>query len=167
MFGLSFLEILVVLFVTFMIFGPEKFPEMLKKAFVFIKEAKRYVADAQHNIQNIATDIEKEVNPLKWDDNKVVKDFKESIDAIPKQLSLEGDEANSNVKKFEGLHPAQMPRDTTANTDSASLYYDDASEVDAKIESYSKKPIDLLAMEMEDQRDDSFSKTPIAKEDLN
>jgi len=66
MFGLSFMEILVAMVVSFLIFGPEQFPVMLKKAIQHIGTFKRYMYKAQNSFNDFTRDIEKDFAPDKW-----------------------------------------------------------------------------------------------------
>ena len=68
MFGLSFTEIMVVLVISFLIFGPEQFPVMVKKAIKQIGEFKRYISQAQNSFHDFTRDVEKEFNPNDWSD---------------------------------------------------------------------------------------------------
>lgn len=66
MFGLSFTEIMVVMVISFLIFGPEQFPVMVKKAIKQISELKRYIAQAQNSFHDFTRDVEKEFDPNQW-----------------------------------------------------------------------------------------------------
>lgn len=70
MFGLSFTEIMVVMVISFLIFGPEQFPIMVKKAIKQISEFKRYLSQAQNSFHDFTRDVEKEFDPNKWTGNK-------------------------------------------------------------------------------------------------
>jgi len=66
MFGLSFFEIAVVMLISFLIFGPEQFPVMVKKAIQQISQLKKYMYQAQSSFHDFTRDIEKDFNPNKW-----------------------------------------------------------------------------------------------------
>jgi Sec-independent protein translocase protein TatA len=69
MFGLSFTEIIVVMVISFLIFGPEQFPIMVKKAIKQISEFKRYISQAQNSFHDFTRDVEKEFDPNQWTGN--------------------------------------------------------------------------------------------------
>lgn len=66
MFGLSFTEIIFAMVVSFLIFGPEQFPIMLKKAIQQISQLKRYISQAQNSFHDFTRDMENEFNPNQW-----------------------------------------------------------------------------------------------------
>ena len=66
MFGLSFTEIIVVMVISFLIFGPEQFPIMVKKAVQNISAFKKYIAQAQNSFTDFTRDVEKEFDPTQW-----------------------------------------------------------------------------------------------------
>lgn len=64
MFGLSFIEIIVILLVAFIIFGPEQFPMMIKKIILAISTVKGYIVQFQDEFRRLSTSFEKELTPL-------------------------------------------------------------------------------------------------------
>ena len=66
MFGLSFIEIGFVLVVAFLIFGPEQFPVMLKKAIVLIRDLKKHSFQAQQAFHKLTRQVESEFDVNNW-----------------------------------------------------------------------------------------------------
>ncbi len=75
-FNLSGSELLVIAGVVFLIFGPQKIPEIGRKAGKFMRDAKRATqditrefSDESQNVRKELTDIKKTVNSVKDDVN--------------------------------------------------------------------------------------------------
>ncbi len=64
MFGLSFAEIAMVAVVAFLIFGPERTPEILKKVYVAVIMLRRKFADIRMEIMRHTSSVEREFNSL-------------------------------------------------------------------------------------------------------
>jgi len=66
---IGWFEILIVVAIAIVVFGPKDFPLMLKKAGSWIGTAKRYISDIQNEVSNIDIDDEK-INEIKKDNKK-------------------------------------------------------------------------------------------------
>lgn len=57
MFGIGFAEILVILIVALLVFGPDRLPEMTRQAASFIRDLRKMVANARRDISVSAQDL--------------------------------------------------------------------------------------------------------------
>lgn len=57
MFGIGFAEILVILIVALLVFGPDRLPEMTKQAATFVRDLRKMVANARRDIAVSAQDL--------------------------------------------------------------------------------------------------------------
>ena len=72
MFDLSFTEIALIGGVAFIIFGPEKFPVMVRKGAVYFKQLKNYIHQAQVSFQEMGKEL---VPDLELNKINNLKDF--------------------------------------------------------------------------------------------
>jgi Tat protein translocase TatB subunit len=56
-FGIGFAEILVILLVALIVFGPDRLPEMTRQAASFVRDLRRLVASARRDISVSAQDL--------------------------------------------------------------------------------------------------------------
>lgn len=57
MFGIGFAEILVILIVALLVFGPDRLPEMTRQAASFVRDLRKMVANARRDIAVSAQDL--------------------------------------------------------------------------------------------------------------
>lgn len=88
--NISSSEIFIVIAVAFLIFGPQRIPEMARKMGKIMKEIKRVT-------QDITKEFDDESNSLK----KEVKEISDGVNSIKKDLSQKevfGDNKDLNIK---------------------------------------------------------------------
>lgn len=64
MFDLSLIEMGFILVVAFVIFGPERFPVMLREAFTWFRKIKDFAMQAQMSLSEIGRDVESQLPNL-------------------------------------------------------------------------------------------------------
>lgn len=84
MFGLSLFEIVFVLVVAFLIFGPEEFPQKIKQVYALIMKFKDYIHQAQTGFSKMRTDFEDQIKPIG-------KEFESSLSAVTEGASFDAD----------------------------------------------------------------------------
>lgn len=103
MFDLSFGEILLALIVAFVIFGPERFPVMLREAIGWIKKIKNMAFEAQRSLDDLGKSIEGEIkeatsfsspNPISSQDQQATGSPIEPIKIDRDQLFYQKDGAD-------------------------------------------------------------------------
>ncbi|HSI92456.1 MAG TPA: Sec-independent protein translocase protein TatB [Jiangellaceae bacterium] len=57
MFGIGFAEILVIMIVALLVFGPDRLPEMTKQAASFVRDLRKMVSNARRDISLSAQDL--------------------------------------------------------------------------------------------------------------
>lgn len=155
MFGLSFTEIFFILLICFLIFGPEQFPIMLKKAYKLFAQVKGYITEAQTSFQTIVQDIEKDVNPMNWDANK-------DIDSIKKELELVKEGKIFEAKKLREKNKNYSKHSVLNQIEKNLLEVEEEEYLDMNRVSYSKKAIytdEYFWYESADRK--QFKKEPI------
>ncbi len=93
MFDINSGELLIIALVALMVFGPQRLPELLKKAGSFIRDMRAMGAELQQG-------LEKDIAELKEPLDEVKRDLTAPIDEITKplnELRTELDEAKSDV----------------------------------------------------------------------
>ena len=102
MFGLSFLEILVIAVGAFLVFGPERFPLMLKKIVRIIKTFKDLGTHLQREILENTQKIENEIKPIE------LSEMKDEIQPFISDLSTTEDkkDVDSEIQKSSENHPS-------------------------------------------------------------
>lgn len=92
MFDINSGELLIIALVALIVFGPQRLPELLKKAGAFIREMRamgaelqrgleRDIADLKEPVQEIKDDLTKPVQDLRDDLKKPVDEMKQSVDS--------------------------------------------------------------------------------------
>jgi Sec-independent protein translocase protein TatA len=165
MFGLSFIEIAFIMVTAFMIFGPEQFPTMVKKAFMLIKEVKNYISEAQNSLHTIASDLEKDINPLNWEGGNDFKKIKNELESLPEEISENIDLIESGeYKNIEAIQPANKNKGKYKGIE---INYDKNSiELDVNKEAYSAVAIDLIQLENNTDDKSDYSLKTIDKSEL-
>ena len=64
MFGLSIVEISLILLIVFLVFGPEELPGVIKKVVYFFSQAKQLMHQAQTSIQEVTHSIKRDLDPM-------------------------------------------------------------------------------------------------------
>ena len=165
MFGLSFTEIFFILLIAFMVFGPEQFPSMVKKAFQLIKQIKSYIYEAQNSLHTIASDLEKDINPLNWEEGKELKKIKEDIEDLKDDFVDNAELIRSGeYKNIEAIQPANKNKKAPKGFE---LNYDENSEeLDTNKNAYSTVAIDLMQLENIIEDKSNYSSKAIDKSEL-
>ena len=87
MFGLGFTEILLLILIAFLIFGPQQFPVVLKNFIKILNELKNAWTEVKSDIYDVQTEANKQIYQIK---NKIEKEF---------SLIEEQEESLENKKK--------------------------------------------------------------------
>lgn len=64
MFGIDFGEVVLIAFVTILIFGPNEFPVKMRQLYAFFAKFKTLAAEAQANFSKMSMEIEDQVKPM-------------------------------------------------------------------------------------------------------
>ncbi|MBC6415033.1 MAG: twin-arginine translocase TatA/TatE family subunit [Bdellovibrionales bacterium] len=75
MFGLGFTEILFITLIAFLVFGPQKFPSVVKKLIQLLNELKATVSDVNSEFYDIKKDVKQDLNNLE-------KEVKENLNLL-------------------------------------------------------------------------------------
>jgi TatA/E family protein of Tat protein translocase len=82
-FDISSGELLIILLVVFLVFGPGKIPEIARSIGKVMNNMKKATNDITREIKQGSADFQKDINPLSDELNETVKDIKKEInDAI-------------------------------------------------------------------------------------
>ena len=99
MFGLGLTEILIVVLVAFLVFGPEKFPSMARNFLKFINELKASFSEVQSEFHDLENELQKEFHDIKEETEKDFKLLESKIKPETiNQTKKSSDENNSTDK---------------------------------------------------------------------
>lgn len=123
MFDINSGELLIIALVALMVFGPQRLPELLKKAGSFIREMRtmgaelqkgleRDIAELKEPFQGLTDDLTKPVKELKDDVSRPARELGESVDAAKQHL----DESVSGLA-WNGPVPTSGPTPDDAMAD--------------------------------------------------
>lgn len=79
MFDINSGELLIIALVALMVFGPQRLPELLKKAGSFIREMRAMGAELQKGLERDLAELKDPVQTLKDDLTKPVADLKDDL----------------------------------------------------------------------------------------
>ena len=79
MFDINSGELLIIALVALMVFGPQRLPELLKKAGSFIREMRAMGAELQKGLERDLAELKEPVQTLKDDLTKPVTDIKDDL----------------------------------------------------------------------------------------
>jgi TatA/E family protein of Tat protein translocase len=101
-FDISGGELMVILIVAFLVFGPKKIPEIARKIGKGMNEIRRASDEIKREINKEARKLENEVNV----ENSVLKDIKKTKEDIEKDI----DGINSRLDHKKGNDPETKPK---------------------------------------------------------
>jgi Tat protein translocase TatB subunit len=109
LFGIGFPQIMLILVIALIVFGPERLPGMARQAGRYVNELRRMTQDARGEIQNLTKelDIREDLNSVKAD----LLNIKNDLTATATGIS----------KDFENIRKEVTLRDTDGNTMGAQL----------------------------------------------
>lgn len=109
LFGIGFPQIMLILVIALIVFGPERLPGMARQAGRYVNELRRMTQDARGEIQNLTKelDIREDLNSVKAD----LLNIKNDLTATASGIS----------KDFENIRKEVTLRDTDGNTMGAQL----------------------------------------------
>jgi Tat protein translocase TatB subunit len=137
MFDLSFGEIMLALVIAFVIFGPERFPVMLKEAIGWIKKVKNMAFEAQRSLDQLGQNIKHELpDASSW---------------TPSSNKTEDLYRSSNSSALE---PIQIDRESSFYTKEG-LHWRKRLKIDRLPENYHRKALEKLPWE-----EDSIKPSP-------
>ncbi len=100
MFDFGFWEIAIIGIITLIVVGPEKMPELARKAGLYVGKFKKFVSKIQNNINNeIKSEVLKEQLSIKDEESSLsqtVEEAKSSIDEIKKEAAKISDLSSIN-----------------------------------------------------------------------
>ena len=92
MFGLGAMEVLIILVIAFLLFGPKELPEIGKQVGKAIKGFKETADDLRQTVEPEINMIRQEVKMVEQDLTSSMKEAEESIKSV-------GDSASSSIKE--------------------------------------------------------------------
>jgi Sec-independent protein translocase protein TatA len=105
MFDLSFGEIALAVVVAFVIFGPERFPVMLKEAITWIKKIKNMAFEAQRSLDHLGESIKEDLpSPDIWTPSSIISSGQNNSTTPSSALEPIEIDRNPEVYSKEGFH---------------------------------------------------------------
>ncbi len=97
MFGLGAMEILIILVLAFLLFGPKELPEIGKQVGRAVKGFKETADDLRQSVEPEIQMIQQEVKMAEQDFTSSVKDAEETVKGVGESASSGTDERNRPV----------------------------------------------------------------------
>jgi TatA/E family protein of Tat protein translocase len=124
LFGISGGEILIILLVVLILFGPSKIPEMARLIGRGVNEVKKVQREINTEIQRYSAEVEKEARKIKTDIDELKTEVKKAAEV---------DEAQTNAYNYDhyGLDDEYsksvgQPRSADQTSDAVTLDYDES-----------------------------------------
>jgi TatA/E family protein of Tat protein translocase len=95
MFGLGAGEILVILVIAFLLFGPKQLPEVVRQVGKAVKGFKETAEDLRKSVEPELNMIQQEVKTVEQDFQASIKDAEEQINAVATQEEKPADSKRS------------------------------------------------------------------------
>lgn len=97
MFDINSGELLIIALVALMVFGPQRLPELLKKAGAFIREMRAMGAELQRGLEKDIAELKEPVQAIKDDLTKPVRDLKDDLTKPLEEIEQSVDTAKRGV----------------------------------------------------------------------
>jgi len=95
MFGLGVGEILIILVIAFLLFGPKQLPEVVRQVGKAVKGVKDTAEDLRKSVEPELNMIQQEVKTVEQDFQASIKDAEEQINAATKPAEQQADSKGS------------------------------------------------------------------------
>jgi len=120
MFGLGFTEILILILIAFLVFGPERFPAVAKNFIKLLNELRRAFTEVKSEFYDVQTEAEKQFQQIT---NFTDKDAMSIKNTIKKEFPS----FKPNFHR-EGKKPNLSPSSKKNNTDNKNLGLKESSK---------------------------------------
>lgn len=130
MFGLSFLEIVLIVIVAFLVFGPERFPEVVRTVARTLRNLKIMAQNAQSEFMDVTRDLREPLNTLHESSHD-----SHSTDIVDAELKDDtvhhhAQEPPEGTESMEGDVLPHEKNDSEGDAESTSKTHDEDMKVD-------------------------------------
>ena len=125
LFGVGASEALLVLVLTLVVVGPQRFPEVARQAGRWFKVARRYTDEVMKDVRAAVSEIEQEVNDETSDLRSVgdlggdLQAIREDVDAVRTDAATDAEAAVSGAEQAANETPAAAAVESTAERESS------------------------------------------------
>lgn len=122
MFDIGFLEIIVILIITLMVIGPERMPEVARKAGEFVRKMRNFISSVKDdsNLRETVRELQEAVD---------VQEHKREFDHIKQDLYKGFEDVQDQINFDELQRPFANPEPTQADIDQAQRQLDSTNDV--------------------------------------
>lgn len=122
MFDIGFLEIIVILIITLMVIGPERMPEVARKAGEFVRKMRNFINSVKEdsNLRETVRELQDAVD---------VQEHKRELDHIKQDLYKGFEDVQDQINFDELQRPFANPEPTQADIEQAQRQLDSTNDV--------------------------------------
>jgi sec-independent protein translocase protein TatA len=108
-------ELLVILLVVFLVFGPEKMPEMARKAGRMMNQMKKATNDLTNEFKKETSVLQNEIKSAHTKVNEQIDSVSREINRTKSQVVQDMTVSNSDTETTDGVKPAESISEETSN----------------------------------------------------
>ena len=122
MFDIGFLEIIIILIITLMVIGPERMPEVARKAGEYVRKMRNFINSVKDdsNLRDTVRELQDAVD---------VQEYKRDFDHIKQDLYKGFEDVQDQINFDELQRPFANPEPTQADIDQAKRQLESTNDV--------------------------------------
>jgi sec-independent protein translocase protein TatA len=120
MFNIGLPELLIIVAIALIVFGPNKLPELARAFGRAMREFKKATEEVKESFEAETKDLEELKNTLSGERDKFLTDLAEGVSETPEESSPSSEEATEKIRESEASMHAEAPPVEEASSSSES-----------------------------------------------